>query len=404
VLGGLAAAAVTGALGAVAGDQAVIQTAYAAGKYDGDVLMVLSLRGGFDGLSAIVPWGDPHYRAARPDIAVPTSRLIAHDGPFGLHPALRPLLPLWQEGTFGAVHAVGQVAPNRSHFKAMDELERAAPGTTLRTGWLDRLIGRIGTWDPFNAVSVGSARPTGALTGSTPSLGLKSIDEFSLLREEPGRYTAATLTDLYAGAPAVLAQSATRATSALATTTGLAAAGYEPANGAEYPRTDLGRALKDAARLIKADVGLMSVSVDSGDWDMHENLGTADTGKRLHDNLFNLSSALAAFAADLGEAMFGKVTVVTVSEFGRRVEQNGSGGVDHGYGNAMLVLGGGVNGGRVHGRWPGLAPHRLVNGDLAVTSDYRAVIAEILRKRCGLGDTASVFPGVRPTSLGLVRS
>jgi uncharacterized protein (DUF1501 family) len=200
----------------------------------------------------------------------------------------------------------------------------------------------------------------------------------------------------------VLARSAARATKALGTTTALAAQGYKPANGVEYPRTDLGKALREVARLIKADVGLMSVSVDSGEWDMHENLGAAVPGKRMYDRLLELSSTLAAFAADLGEAAFGKVTIVTVSEFGRRVQQNGSGGLDHGYGNAMLVLGGGVNGGRVYGRWPGLAAERLINGDLAVTSDYRAVIAEILRKRCGIVDTLTVFPGVKPTTFGLV--
>ena len=155
------------------------------------------------------------------------------------------------------------------------------------------------------------------------------------------------------------------------------------------------------ARLVKADVGLMAACVDSGDWDMHENLGTATAGRRMYDHLHDLAAALAAFATDLGPA-FVRVTLVTISEFGRRVGQNGSGGLDHGYGNAMFVLGGGVRGGRVYGRWPGLAPARLRDGDLAVTTDYRAVIAEILQKRCGVTNPTSVFPGVTPTNLGLV--
>jgi uncharacterized protein (DUF1501 family) len=215
---------------------------------------------------------------------------------------------------------------------------------------------------------------------------------------------AATMAALYAGAPPALAATTTMTTSALATTARLKAAGYAPANGATYPDTDLGRALKDVARLIKADVGLMSACVDSGDWDMHENLGTAAPGKRMYDHLAALASALAAFARDLGPGGLGRVTLVTISEFGRRVGQNGSGGLDHGYGNAMLMLGGGVRGGKVHGKWPGLAADRLVDGDLAVTTDYRAVIGEILRARCGVSDVAAVFPGVHPSTLGVVKA
>jgi uncharacterized protein (DUF1501 family) len=158
------------------------------------------------------------------------------------------------------------------------------------------------------------------------------------------------------------------------------------------------------ARLIKAKVGLAAAAVDCGDWDMHEGLGTAVKGQRMYDNLLETSTALAAFAADLGPAGMASVTVVTVSEFGRRVRQNGSNGVDHGYGNAMMLLGGGVVGGKVHGRWPGLADRYLVDGDLAVTTDYRAVIGEVLHKRCGLANTRSVFPNVRTTTSGVFRT
>ena len=180
------------------------------------------------------------------------------------------------------------------------------------------------------------------------------------------------------------------------------AAAYAAANGAAYPDTELGAALRDVARLVKADVGLMTACVDSGDWDLHENLGTAVAGARMYDRLHDLALALAAFATDLGSTGLGKVTLVTVSEFGRRVTENGSRGLDHGYGNAMFVLGGGVRGKRVYGTWPGLGPANLRAGDLAVTTDYRAVIGEILRKRCGVGSLSSIFPGVTPTSYGLV--
>ena len=401
----LLAAGAAGIFAGLVGDQLATQLAFAADdSYAGDVLVLLSLRGGFDGLSAVVPAGDPGYYAARPDIAVPKSQLIGGDGSFGLNPALAPLLPFWKAGTFGAVQAVGQPAPNRSHFSAMEELERAAPGTTLRTGWLDRMMGGLGADRPFDAVSVGSAMPARVLAGPAPNLGLTAVDDFTLSGEDPDRPMAATMAALYAGAPDALAQTTAMTTGALATAGRLMEAGYRPANGAAYPDTELGAALRDVARLVKADVGLMSATVDSGDWDMHENLGPAAPGKRMYDHLADLAQALAAFATDLGPAGLGRVTLVTVSEFGRRVDQNGSGGLDHGYGNAMLMLGGGVRGGKVHGRWPGLAAAQLVDGDLAVTTDYRAVIGEILRARCNFSDVAGVFPGVAPSTLGLVRA
>ena len=403
VLGKALAAGAAGAFAGLAGDQISTQLAFAAGKYAGDTLVLLSLRGGFDGLSAIVPAGDPAYYAARPDIAVPKAKLLGGDTRFGLHPALKPLLPFWKAGTFGAVHAVGQPEPNRSHFSAMEELERAAPGTSVRTGWLDRMLGGLGATSPFHGVSVGSMMPSRTLAGPVPALGMKSINDFSMYGDQAGQPMAATLKTLYAGAPALLGQPAGQVMSSLATTKALAAKAYQPANRAVYPDDTLGRALKDVARLIKGKAGLMAACVDSGDWDIHENLGAAVPGKRMHDKLAQLAAALAAFATDLGTTGMKRVTVVTVSEFGRRVRQNGSNGVDHGYGNAMMLLGGGVVGGKVHGRWPGLADRHLVDGDLAVTTDYRAVIGEVLHKRCGLANTRSVFPNVRTTTSGVFR-
>ncbi|MBG0561777.1 DUF1501 domain-containing protein [Actinoplanes aureus] len=370
--------------------------------YAGDVLVLLSLRGGFDGLSAVVPAGDAAYYSARPGIAVPKSQLIGGDSFFGLHPALAPLLPYWTGGQLAAVHAAGQPAPNRSHFSAMEELERAAPGTSLRTGWLNRMLGTLGSTDPFHAIAMGTARPARVLAGPAPYLGLTSVDDLQLTGEQADRPIAATMAALYAGAPVALSANATQLTGALSRGTRLRTAGYAPANGAVYPGTELGGALRDVARLIKSDVGLMSATVDSGDWDMHENLGTAVPGRRMYDQLKALASALAAFAADLGPDGLRRVTLITISEFGRRVTQNGSGGLDHGYGNAMFVLGGNVRGGKVYGRWPGLTTAQLRDGDLAVTTDYRAVIGEILRARCGVGDLTGVFPGISASSLGLV--
>jgi uncharacterized protein (DUF1501 family) len=404
VLGRTVAAGAAGAFAGLIGDQISTRLAFASGTYAGDTLVLLSLRGGFDGLSAIVPAGDPAYYAARPDIAVPKSRLIGGTTRFGLHPALAPLLPFWKAGTFGAVQAVGQPAPNRSHFSAMEELERAAPGTSVRTGWLDRMLGGLGADSPFDGVSVGSMMPARVLAGPAPALGMKSINDFAMFGDEAGQPMAATLKTLYAGAPALLGGPAGQVMSSLAATKALAAKAYQPANGAVYPDDSLGRALRDVARLIKGRAGLMAACVDSGDWDIHENLGAAVPGKRMHDKLAQLAAALAAFATDLGTTGMRRVTLVTVSEFGRRVHQNGSNGLDHGYGNAMLLLGGGVVGGTVHGRWPGLGERYLVDGDLAVTTDYRAVIGEILHKRCGMPTTHAVFPALRTTTSGVVRA
>jgi uncharacterized protein (DUF1501 family) len=201
---------------------------------------------------------------------------------------------------------------------------------------------------------------------------------------------------MYADAPPLLAGPAAAASKALAGT-----ASIPPANGATYPDTDLGAALRDVARLIKAKAGLVTAAVDCGDWDMHDALGTAVKGQRMYDNLTDLALALAAFATDLGPAGMGSVTLLTISEFGRRVAENASHGADHGHGNAMLLLGGGVRGGKVYTDWPGLAPGALLAGDLAVTTDYRSVIGEVLQKRCGLGSLSDVFPGVKPSSFGL---
>jgi uncharacterized protein (DUF1501 family) len=212
---------------------------------------------------------------------------------------------------------------------------------------------------------------------------------------------AAALRSVYADAPDLLAAPARAADTALTATTTLRAAKYTPANGAAYPATPLGDALKDVARLIKSNLGLTAAAIDQGEWDMHDSLGTATKGQRMYDNLTELSTSLAAFAADLGPAGMAKVTLVTISEFGRRVAENASHGVDHGHGNAMLLMGGGIRGGKVYTKWPTLAPAALADGDLAATTDYRSVLGEILQKRCGFGDLSAVFPGAAPSSFGL---
>ena len=375
--------------------------------YTGDVLVVLSLRGGFDGLNAIVPIGDPGYLVARPGIGIPEAALLPGDGIFGLHPALAPLKKFWDAGTFGAVHAVGQPSPSRSHFQAMAELERAAPGSSVRTGWLDRTIGTRPAGSVFQAAQIGSTQVAAALSGPHPEMSMSSIKNFDLggAGGNAGQRAlwAKTLRAMHAGAPAAVARPAEAALGAVDTTSAMTTAGYTPANGADYPAgSRLGAALQDVARLVKQRVGLQVVCVDEGDWDMHAGMGGPESGW-LHDHLTELAQALAAFATDLGPLMDG-VTVVTLSEFGRRVTENGSGGVDHGHGNAVLMLGGGTVGGRVHGRWPGLAAEDLADGDLAGDTDYRLVLGEILTRRCGFGALSDVFPGLTGTPLGVTRA
>ncbi|NHC45021.1 DUF1501 domain-containing protein [Motilibacter aurantiacus] len=396
-LTGAAALALTAATGGwtALGELTSARVAFAEPGYTGDVLVVVSLRGGLDGLQAVVPVGDPAYALARPTIAIPAARAVQLDPMFGLHPSLSDLLPYWQAGTFGAVHAVGQAAPTRSHFEAMDEMERAAPGSSLRSGWIDRTIGSSSGTTPFAATKVGNPLAGTAFMGPSPELTMQSVNAFRVnaagTPTERAKWRS-VLQALHAEAPELVRAPAQNALGVLETLSTLQDTGYTPAAGVTYPTgNSLATALQDVARLVKADVGLRAVAVDYGDWDMHVGQGTVDSGWMAR-HLKELGSALAAFAADLGE-LLGRVTLVTLSEFGRRVGENGSGGSDHGHGNCVLMLGGGVVGGKVHGRWPGLAPADLIDGDLVGTTDYRAILAEVLEKRCGV-PAGSVFPGL----------
>ncbi len=413
----LRTATAAGALGLVAtaaGEAVTTRYAFAdtvpaaGSSTTGDVLVVLSLRGGFDGLGAVVPVGDPGWARLRPNLGLDTGSVLPLTGIFGLHPALAPLLPLWQSGRLGAVHAVGQADPSRSHFSAMAELERAAPGTSLRTGWLDRTLGARpagASSSVFTATQLGSSRPSGALAGPGPELTMTSVEGFDIWgawdADQRRRWVSA-LETMHAGARGGLQKASAGALSAVRTTAAIAAAKEPPAHGATYPaKSGLGTALRDVARLVRAGVGLQVACVDFGDWDMHVAMGRPGSG-HLHSRLDELARCLAAFATDLGPLLDG-VTLVTLSEFGRRAGENGSGGTDHGHGNAVLLLGGGVVGGTVHGRWPGLADGDLVDGDLAGVTDYRQVLAVVLTARFGVGSVGLVFPGLAPAPLGVVR-
>ena len=397
LLGGL------GSLGAMALTAVDTRLAFAAGAGGADTIVVLSLRGGFDGLSAVPPIGDAAYAALRPGIGIGANVALPLDSMFGLHPALAALKPFYDNGKLAIVHATGLAEPNRSHFDATAELERAAPGSSLRTGWLDRMLALGAPDGPFGAVQVGSTSMPLSLAGPFPTLGLSSVDGFGLDgaddESRPAWATFLSATHDQADPRTKLAVAETLG--ALDQAAAMKAAGYTAANGASYPDSDLGRSLRDVARLIKADLGLRVATLDVGDWDMHVNLGRPDSGW-MRDKLTDLGQSLAAFGTDLGTGL-ADVTLVTLSEFGRRVQENDSAGVDHGWGNAAFVLGGGVNGGQVLASWPGLGGAGLTDGDLTVTTDYRAVLADILSHRVGAGVSAigEVLPGWSGSSLGL---
>ncbi|MGL5858668.1 MAG: DUF1501 domain-containing protein [Angustibacter sp.] len=390
-------------------EHVTMRPAHAASLSGSDTLVVLFLRGGFDGLNAVVPVTDDDYYSLRPKIGIPQASTVQLDSRFGLHPALSPLKPFYDNGSLGFVHATGMTEANRSHFSAMEEIERAAPGSSIRTGWLDRTIGLTAantTPSPLRSTSIGYRAPR-STAGPNNEVTMRSVKEFDLAgNADPAgraRWDRA-LRDLHAGATTPVVTPALTTLDALGAAGGVAAAGYTPAGGANYPDSPLGKALQNAAQLVKSPQPVAVITVDEGDWDMHVDLGTVGSGW-MRDKLTDLGKALAAFATDLGNDL-DRVTLVTMSEFGRRTEENGSGGVDHGWGNAMFLLGGGVVGGQVHGTWPGLSPTNLYQGDLRATTDYRAVLADVLQNRCKatVDQAREVFPGWTGSSLGVTKT
>lgn len=383
---------------------AFTETSYASTGRAARVLVVLSMRGACDGLSLVVPHGDPTYYTARPSIGVPATRLLAKDGFFGLHPYLAPLVPWWTSGKMAAVHAAGLPAPNRSHFSAMEEVEDADPGSSTRSGWLNRLIGRDGTWSPVEAVQFGGGGvPVTAVSGPQPVLVASDADSVKLSAADDATMAArrkASLTTMWGGVQGPLATGARSAVDVVDAFAPARAVSTTPANGAVYPtNSDLAKALASTARTIRADIGAEVITVDHGSWDHHTWIGSPDNGnlKRMADEF---ATSVAAFLTDLGP-LADKVTVVTVSEFGRRVKENANQGLDHGYGNVMFLIGSGVKGGRYYGTWTPLA--NTVDADLLVTTDYRSVLSEVVTTQFGVS-SAAVFPGFTPAPIGVMQS
>jgi uncharacterized protein (DUF1501 family) len=359
-----------------------------------DTLVVIFQRGGMDGLQAVVPFADADYYRLRPGIGLPRpgaeGGVIDLDGAFGLNPAASALQPLYEAGRLAVVHAAGLDTRNRSHFDCQDMYERGTPDKlSVADGWLNRFLQSSPGSATFDALGVGRA-VQGSLRGTAPVIGLSSIASFQLTSS--GSREAAigdTLALLY-DADSLLSRTARAAIDAVAQMQAANPARFEPANGARYPNTPFGNQMKEVAQMIKAGVGLRVAAVDIGGWDHHENINN-----NLSPLLQELAQTLAAFDTDLGAAM-SDVSVVTMTEFGRRAYQNASNGTDHGSASVMFLLGGGVNGRRVHADWPGLADAQLTDGDLTVTTDYRQVLSDLLTQRLGGADLARVFPDFTP--------
>lgn len=360
------------------------------------VLITIFQRGAVDGLNMIVPFGERDYYDARPTLAIAPPRSATGDGAidldgfFGLHPRLAPLKPLFDARQLAIVHACGSPDETRSHFDAQEYMETATPGVkSTQEGWLNRYLHarEHQAATPFRAVALCPQLPR-ALQGTEPALAIGHIAQFGIRGDmAPSSFES----EYAAAADSVLHSTGRDAFAAVRMLKSANPAQYNPANGAEYPRSAFGDALRQIAQLVKADVGLEIAFAESGNWDHHVNEGAA-VGQ-LANRLDDLARGIAALVRDLGDRM-ADVIVLTMSEFGRAVVENGNRGTDHGHGNAMMIIGGPVRGGKVYGRWPGLAREQRYEGrDLSVTTDFRAVFSEVVHGHLGLERSASIFPG-----------
>ena len=362
-----------------------------------DTVVVIFLRGGMDPMQAIVPYGDADYLRLRPTIAIPkpgaVNGALPLDNLFGLHPSLAPLLPLYQGRQLAVVHATGLKHDERSHFACQDHIETgihdlAGTGSHAgHAGWLNRHVMEVGDPGGFFAIGMGSSLQA-AVRGDASALAMQSLSSFTFSTTSTRK--SAMEDRLYAmyGRNNDVGLSARSALDSIDYLAAVKPASIPVANGAAYPIGTFGTQMKEVAQLIKAGMGLRVACVDLNGFDHHDAIVT-----RLPPLLDQLANGMAAFHADLGAAM-GDVTVVTMTEFGRRAFENASGGTDHGCGSMMMLMGGGVLGGKVYADWPGLKDADLFNGDLDVTIDYRTVLTELLQKRMGSDANGDIFTDV----------
>lgn len=375
-----------------------------------DVVLSIFLRGAADGLSICPPHGDSYYYANRPTQAIPrpdsgsANRAINLDGYFGLAAPLAPLMPAYQNGHLLIVHAAGSTDPTRSHFDAQHFMEVGrADDISLGTGWLGRHLASIAPAQQgalLRGVGIADGLQL-TLLGAPRTLPISDLDGFGLSgNAQTTDIRTAAIRDMYMSAANPLRTSGINTLSTVTLLDQINFAGYVPAGGAQYPSGDFGNSLKATAALVRAQVGIEAVAIDSVGWDTHAGQGTLSG--TLSVLMSNLAAGLAAFYTDVIANDGPGVTIVCMSEFGRRLEENSSQGTDHGHGNAMLVLGRCIAGGRVLTQWPGLAPENLFEGmDLDVTIDYRDVLAEIVQRRLGNGQLETVFPGYSPLFRGV---
>jgi uncharacterized protein (DUF1501 family) len=376
------------------------RSCYAADSSSGGrkrILVAIFQRGAVDGLNMVVPFGEPGYYALRPSIAIPKpdgtpNSAVDLDGFFGLHPALAPLKPMYDAQHLAIVDAVGSPDPTRSHFDAQDYMESGTPGYKGATdGWLNRALPiQSGPASPLRAVSLGDSLAR-TLRGHNDAVAVRSLNDFQV-HDARG---AATFESMYENSLDTMLHGTGKETfNAVKIMQSIQKQAYVPANGANYPNGGFGKNLQQIAQLIKANVGVEVAFADIGGWDTHVNeTGGQPTNGQLANNLAQFGQALAAFYQDLGDRME-DVTLVTMSEFGRTVKENGDRGTDHGHANVMFVLGGDVRGGKIYGDWPGLQEEQLYDGrDLALTTDFRDVLGELVARHLGNPNLKSVFPG-----------
>ena len=362
------------------------------------ILVVLFQRGAMDGLNAVVPYAEANYYRLRPTIAIPRPRgdskdaALDLDGFFGVHPSLEPLVPMFKGGQLAIVHAAGSPDTSRSHFDAQDYMEAGTPGVkSTEDGWLNRHLQRMEAQEetPFRAVAMGQNLPR-TLKGPASALALPDVRQFQVMSQAPV---------VQGGFEAIYAQTVDKALRGTGTETFEAIDMLKKSNperipvenGARYPNGRFGQSLRQIAQLIKSNIGLEVAFLDSGGWDHHVNEGGVQG--QIANLLREMGAGLAAFSQDMGARME-DITVVTMSEFGRTAHENGNRGTDHGHANCMFVMGGGVAGGKVYGKWPGLEREQLYEGrDLALTTDFRTVLSEIIDRRLGNRNLRAVFPG-----------
>ena len=368
------------------------------------VLVAIFQRGAADGLNVVAPFAEKRYYELRPTLAIasPSSGnngvgppAIDLDGQFGLNPLLDPFKDLWDRRMLAIVEATGSPDPSRSHFDAQDYMESGTPGMK-RDGWLNRALPPGGPdASPLRAISISANLPR-TLQGDFPAIAINDMKQFSA-----GASNAAIVERMYAASPdKPLAMAGKDAFAAMRMIESLNRTSYSPSNGAQYPQGgELGRSLRQVAQLIKADAGVEAAFAEIGGWDHHQN-----EPQQMSNVLRQFGAALSAFAKDMGDRME-DVVVVTMSEFGRTARENGNNGTDHGHGDVMFVMGGPVRGGKIYGQWPGLEEEQLYEGrDLAVTTDFRQVLWELVSGHLGATNLPQVFPGYKAAApLGLLK-